>query len=77
MRMSANSGTNGEVLAHEFGHTMGLEHSGDNGNLMYRFVPNGGKISQQQIQDITTSNSNQMFNFAPDPITNPEANAAA
>jgi len=42
----------GFVLGHEAGHYLGLEHVGDNTNLMFRSVPNGGNLTSGQGDDM-------------------------
>jgi hypothetical protein len=36
------------TLAHELGHYLGLWHEGDRTNLMFKDVPNGGKLTVTQ-----------------------------
>src|SRR5688572_13937761 len=42
----------GAVLAHEAGHYLGLDHSDDDNNLMFRSVPNGGNLTNNQGADM-------------------------
>lgn len=44
--------TTGYVLAHEVGHYLGLSHSGNNNNLMFGTVPNGGNLTSSQGSDM-------------------------
>jgi hypothetical protein len=48
-----SGGTTGQVLAHEVGHYLGLDHvTGDSTNLMFPSVPNGGTLTAAQASTV-------------------------
>ena len=50
--IEGNPNTTGFVLAHEAGHYLGLDHSGNANNLMFGTVPNGGRLTNGQGADM-------------------------